>query len=60
MALADLVQDVVTDMNGPICHHPKYVGTSRKVHAGTVKAAGTLLLKEKQTLLSPVTSVRCN
>nr|XP_040049179.1 makorin, ring finger protein, 4 isoform X3 [Gasterosteus aculeatus aculeatus] len=40
MALADLVQDVVTDMNGPICHHPKYVGTSRKVHAGTVKAAG--------------------
>lgn len=40
MAFADTVQAVVTDMNGQLDRHPKYVGTFRKVHAGMVTTAG--------------------
>lgn len=41
MALAGLAQGAIIDMNGQSYHHPKFVGTFRKVDAGLVKAAGT-------------------
>lgn len=44
MAVADLVQGVIIDMNGQLYSHPKYVGTFRKVDAGMANAAGRLLL----------------
>ncbi|KAG8002712.1 Peroxisome proliferator-activated receptor delta [Nibea albiflora] len=39
--MADLhpVQGVIIDMNGQVYHHPRYVGTFRKVDAGMVNAA---------------------
>lgn len=40
MDLADLGQGVIIDMNGHLDHQPKYVGTSKKVDAGMVNAAG--------------------
>lgn len=42
MALADLVQGVIIVMNGQLYRQPRYVGTSRKVDAGMVNAAGKL------------------
>lgn len=44
MALADLVQGVIIDMNGQLYRQLKYVDTIRKVDAGMVNAAGKLLI----------------
>ncbi len=44
MALADLVQGVIIDMNGQLHLPPKYVGTFRKVDAGLVNAAGKVFV----------------
>lgn len=44
MGIADLVQDVISDMNGQLYHHLKYVDTFRKVHVGMVNIAGKLKL----------------
>lgn len=43
MALADMVQGVIIDMNGQLYRHLKSVDTFRKEDAGTVIAAGKLL-----------------
>lgn len=48
MALADLVQGVIIDMNGQLYSQPKYVGTFRKVGAGMVNAAGKLFYLSPQ------------
>lgn len=44
MALADLVRGAIIDMSGQLYRQPKYVGTFRKVDAGTVSAAGKLFM----------------